>query len=390
MMQAKKTQVYDREEDVEDDRAGGAGQNRRRASEMLEDALRSPRFPEDWVRANIGALLSGDYSTLSGKFRRLEFIGPAGDFVLVAPYTVVREAKRDTRLSGVVGRVIDTPPLPPLEPVINELFGPSREPVPRVLPVEVFDSFGHLNSEAGDAFIVPDGFAWSPTGDGPAINNMTEQRRRLEGAGFECVRRVFDDASAELLLEPLLDRGRGVATQHLEYQLHDAGHASGTGLHWKLNNNLLPTFWSQGVEEWRADGVDFELAARTLTPEKAAQVVASNFVVRFGVDAHRGGGVDRDFDVVVTLLTLDRLFKSDALHIHRGRLAFADPTPRGLLHAVELHRAEALRLTRDEAALTHPSGVARLHGEFGVPYAVVEIFNGLVVEPCEGLFRTLR
>lgn len=388
--QEEKRELYENEEDVEADRTKEGCKELRLGLEMLENALLDPRFPPVWVRANLGALLSGDYASLSDMFRRLEFIGVDGDFILICPYTLVREARRDTQLSGIVGRVINTPQLPPLEPILTELFGPPGEPIPHVLPVEVITSFGHLNSEAGDAFIVPDGFAWSPTGDGPAINNMTEQRRRLESAGFNCIQQIFDDASSSLLLEPLLERQHGIVTQHFEYQLHDAGHASGPGLHWKLNSGLLPTFWSQGVEEWRADGVDFELASRALPPEQAAQVVASNFVVRFGVDAHRGGGVDRDFDIVVALLTLDRLFKSDALRIRGGRLSFVDPTQRGLLRAVELHRTEATRLTRDEVMLTHPSGIARLHGEFGVPYAVVEVFNGLIVEPCKGLFQELR
>jgi hypothetical protein len=332
----------------------------------------------------------GDYSKLERPFKRREFIGPDGDFVIAAPYYIVREAKRDEKMSWLVGKVINTPPIPPLENLILELFGKLGEPIPVVIPVEVSNSSGHLSQESGEGFIVPDGWRFTTTGHGPAINNMDEQRKRLETAGFAAIMRIFEPASASLLMQPLINREAGIITQHFEYQYHDAGHAAGKGLHWKLNHQLLLPYWNQGIEEWRADGVAFELAARTLPEEHAADLIKSNFVTRFGVDSHRGGGIDRDFDMVVALLTLDRLIRSGAVKVRGRQLALADPTPRGLRQAVELHRTEAVRLTRDELTLQHPSGLARLHAAFTVGPATLEIFNGLVVEPCRGLFNSLR
>jgi hypothetical protein len=356
----------------------------------LQSVAGDTRYPLGWVEANAKALDSGDYGALSLPFRDLQFVGPDGDFVLCGPYTVVREAGRHEAMSGLVGRVIEHPRLPELEGLIEEICGRLGEPIPRVIPVQVGDSFGNTSAEAGEAFIVPDGWGWPGSGSGPALNNMTEQRRRLNDAGFECVERIFDSESAALLLDPLLDDDEGTIVQHIEYQFHDAGHAAGIGLHLKLEQGLLPDFTSQGIEEWRADGVDFELAARALPTELAAKLVASNFVTRFGVDAHRAGGLDRDFDMVVTLFTLDRLFRNHALRVKGGRLAFADPTPRGLLRAVELHRVEAVRLTREELSLSHTSGLARLYASLGVDKASEEVFRGLVVEPCRGVFTQLR
>ncbi|MFL6333045.1 MAG: DUF6014 family protein [Pyrinomonadaceae bacterium] len=358
----------------------------------LEVLSRDLRYPVSWIDANIKGLLTGNYSGLTAPFCEMQFVGPQGHFALAGPYMVLREARSDEKLSGLVGHTLAPPDLPPLEGHVEKLLGPLRQAIPRMVPVEVEKSWGHLSGESGEAFVVPSAWDWMKSAElvGPAINNMTEQRRRWEEAGFECVERIFDADSAKLLLSPLLDRKQGIAVQSREYQLHDCGHAAGLGLDHKLEEGLLNTPMMQGVEEWRADGVDFELAAQALSPEEAYEVVASNMVTRFGLDAHRGGGLDRDYDVTVVALTLDRLLKGRALRLRGGRLSFADPTPRGLLRAVELHRAEAVQLTRDELALDYHAGLARLYGAIAPSPAAEEIFRAHVVEPCCGLFTQLR
>jgi hypothetical protein len=360
-----------------------------RAVDLLMALSEDERYPAAWIQANIMAVRTGNYDELAGPFSRMEFVGPDGDFAIAAPFTVVREAGRDQKFSDVVGRVIPHPDLPPLRSTIEELFGELREPIPHILPVEVTFSSGNLNAESGDAFIVSDGWPWPDNILGPPLNNMTEQRRRMATA-FKAINRIFDEPTAELLIGPLRDEHDGILVQHLEYQMHDAGHVTGMGLRKKLSLTLLPDYWNQGIEEWRADGVDFELAVRSFSADVAAQVIASNWVVRFGIDAHRAGGIDADFDVGVTLLTLDRLFANGALAVRGKRLSLNDPTPRGLIRAVELHRTEAVTLTREEMELTKPSGLLRLHGSFNVHKATQEVFKGLVVEPCKGLFTELR
>jgi hypothetical protein len=357
------------------------------------DALSNdPRYPVPWIKANVKGLLTGDYSGLTTPFCEMQFVGPQGHLALAGPYTVLREARSDEKLSGLVGRCLAPPDLPLIEGHIERLFGPLRQAIPRVVPVEVEKSWGHLSGESGEAFIVPSAWGWMRLGKlvGPPLNNMTEQRRRWENAGFECVERIFDAVSAKLLLLPVLDRAQGIAVQSREYQLHDCGHAAGLGLDYKLERNFLSMPMMAGIEEWRADGVDFELATQVLPPEQAYEVVASNMVTRFGLDAHRGGGLDRDYDVTVVVLTLDRLLKSRAVRLRDGRLSFADPTPRGLLRAIELHRVEAVQLTRDELALEHHAGLPRLYGAVTPSPAAEEIFQAHVVEPCRGLFPRLR
>ncbi len=87
-----------------------------------------------------------------------------------------------------------------------------------------------------------------------------------------------------LLLEPLAAE-RGVMESTIARTIHDAGHAAGLGLRRKVNDNLIPGYWYRGVEEWRADGIGFEIGTRLLDATAAADDVASNFVVRFGLSA---------------------------------------------------------------------------------------------------------
>ncbi len=353
---------------------------------------RQSKYPQPWIKQTIESLLSGDYSELQTPFCEMKFIGPDGHFVLAGPYTVLREAQADQRLSGIVGRTLSPPDLPVLNHHIEELVGPLRQAVPHLLPVEVTQAWGNLHGECGEAFIVPSAWEWMKSSDrvGPAINNMTEQWRRWESAGFRCIETIFDRRSADLLLDPVRERSLGIALQAEEYQLHDGGHAAGLGLDYKLNQNLLSNYWLQGVEEWRADGVDFELACQVLSPDHAYRIHASNMTTRFGLDAHRGGGVDRDYDVAVVVLTLDRLMKSGSLCIRGNQLSFTDPTPRGLMRATELHRTEALRLTRNELSLAHTQGLARLYSAITPSPEIEEIFRNYVVEPCRGYFAELR
>jgi Family of unknown function (DUF6014) len=353
---------------------------------------RQPQYPQAWVKQTIESLLSGDYSELRTPFCEIKFVGPDGDFVLAGPYTVLREAQQDQRLSGIVGRTLPPPDLPVLDHQIEELVGPLRQSVPHLLPVEVIQAWGNLDGERGEAFVVPSSWEWMESSDevGPAINNMTEQWRRWESAAFSCIETIFDARSADLLLDPVRERVAGITLQAEEYQLHDGGHAAGLGLDYKLRENLLSNYWLQGVEEWRADGIDFELACRVLPPDHAYRIHASNMITRFGLDAHRGGGVDRDYDVAVVVLTLDRLMQSGSLCIRGNRLSFTDPTPRGLLRATELHRTEALQLTRRELNLAHSQGLARLYSAITPSRETEEIFINYVVEPCRGYFAELR
>lgn len=359
----------------------------------LSKSADSYGLPRTFSEETLIALDTGDWNRLSEPFRRCEFIGGDGTFLLIGPYTIRRLGRRTTILTAIYGRVVRQEPIAGLEAELVKLFGRLNQHVPMIIPFQVIAACGAVGREDGEAFLVPDGWRFAGSEDGPALNDMGEQRRRLCQSAFGCMRRIFEPKTAELLVGPLWDDKWGVQNQHLEYQYHEAGHASGYGLQRKLKRKLLPTLECKAVEEWRSDGVEFALARRLLPAETAAQLIAANFCIRFGIDAHRRGGIELDVDVNATLLTFDRLLRNGGLVLENtGRLALSDPTHRGLVEAVQPHSDEALQLTFDETPINeNEKDIESLYGEVSVPDAETKsIFRKHVVEPCLGLFKELQ
>jgi hypothetical protein len=361
--------------------------------EMLHYLAReSNKFPQQWLLDTAKALKTGDWNLISNGFIYQEFMGKDGYFLIIAPYTVRRETRENTKLTAIFGRVIPivSPSLATLEYTIHERIGVLHQPIPLILPYERIAACGNANSEQGEAFVVPNGWAFLNSFKGPALNDMTEQRRRFLNSGKECLRRIWEPESGKLFLAALEDETIGTRNRHLEYQFHDAGHASGLGLDRKIQENLFPTYWYACVEEWRSDGVEFELAQTTLSTEEAAQVVAVNLCVRLALDAHRRGGIDRDGDVCASLLTFDRLFESGEIDIKNGRLCLREPSHKGLLRSVEPHRQEAVRLTQQELKLDYSTGLLRLYGSVKYNTMTEKLFKWLVVERCQEMYPVLR
>jgi hypothetical protein len=348
-------------------------------------------LPSRFLAETTTAIESGNWSSLGHLFRDRQFIGDRGRFLLVGFYTARRLGKNITALSAIYGQVIPHPPLVHEPDIAHALFGELRQPIPVVLPVRVFASAGLIGDESGEAFVVPDGWSFLGSAEGPALNDMGEQRRRFLQSGQRCICSIFEPESAEILLGALAEEEAGILTQHREYQLHDVAHACGIGLKTKLADDLLTSPWYRAVEEWRADGVAFEIAARLLPEREAAMLVSSNFCVRFGVDAHRTGSVERDTDVNASLLTFSCLLENGSIEIGpSGHLAFVNATPRGLVQAVELMRAETVALTRKELKLSCPQGIWQLYGSIPLHRAASVLFKGHVVTPCHGMFATLQ
>jgi hypothetical protein len=345
---------------------------------------------KEWLLCTLSGLETGDWSLLGEPFLKLDFIGETGAFLIVGPYTITREGQTVTRLSGVYGTVIPHPPMPPLDMILQEMFGSVPQSVTRVLPISAGASAGLIGSEAGEAFVVPDGWGFPFSAAGPALNDMEEQSKRFLECGRECIHRIFEPRTAELLLSVYSDDEARIQLQHQEYQFHEAGHATGIGLMTKLREGLLATWWHGAVEEWRADGVAFAVALRLLPEDEVGRLVASNFCTRFGIDSHRSGGSDRDRDVAASLLTLDQLLRGGGLVIKGQQLSLKDPSYRGLVRATALHRAAAMRFTEIEAGLQYPIGIHGLYGSIAVEQSSRVIFEGLIRELCFGIFRKLR
>jgi hypothetical protein len=372
--------------------AAAEAQDHRKAAALVREIIRNgpPAFPREWLELTADALERGTFDLLSEAFQNAAFVGPDGHMLLIGPYIQRRGGKEVMVLSALLGKKIDLGTLVNVEKTIEQIQGaPLQQPVQPIIPIRCLASTGNLGGESGEAFVVPDGWGWKNSAFGPALNNMVEQLRRFDVSGRRCIERIFDADTAALLLTPMDASKGGVQVRHRSYEIHEAGHSTGLGLYRKVNEGLIPGFWYRCVEEWRADGVGFELGARLLEEEEAGKDLASNLCIRYGMDVHRTS-VDSDGDVACTMLIMDRLLQTGALKIVGGRLALRDVSLGGLVRGFELMRHECIELTRRELQLEQPTGVMRLYGTVPVHPSTTAILHGLVREPCRTFFTTLR
>ncbi|MEA5603822.1 DUF6014 family protein [Nostoc sp. UHCC 0252] len=364
----------------------------RAINNLRQQAVNFSELPQAWLSKTADALENNDWSILSEDFINMNFIGKNGYFLIIAPYQINRKSQPHVVLSAVYGKIHDNqePSIEQLENLIREKFGQLNQPIPINLSFTEIASCGNVTGETGEAFIVPNGWSFFNSVHGPALNNAKEQQRRFLGSSYECIQKVFEYETASLLLGPLEDEINSERYRHVDTQVHEAGHASGLGFHFKVKHNVFQNYSYGGVEEWRSDSLGFEYAACTLPAQEAGKLVAVNFCIRFGLDAHRLGGLEKDVDVHAGLLSLEHLFQNDAIYITKnGQLALRNLSYPGLLQAVELHRAQALCLTRRELNLTSPTGLFSLY-KIDVHPSIQSIFQGLVIERCQGIWAKLQ
>ena len=319
---------------------------------------------------------------MSEDFINMNFIGKNGYFLIIAPYQVNRQCQANVTLSAIYGKIHDyqEPSIEQLENLSREKFGKLGQSILINLSFTEIASCGNVRGENGEAFIVPNGWSFPNSVCGAALNNSLEQRQRFLGPSRECIQKIFDYETANLLLAPLEDEINGERYRHMDTQVHEAGHANGLGFDFKDSQNLFQSYAYAGVEEWRADSLGFEFAACTLPPQEAGKLVAVNFCIRFGLDTHRLGGIEKDTDVYASLISLEHLFQNDAIYITKNsKLALRNLSYPGLLQAVELHRAQALSLTRREMNLKSPTGIFYLY-KIDIHPSTQSIFQGLVID----------
>ncbi|BAY37780.1 McnG protein [Nostoc sp. NIES-2111] len=359
---------------------------------LRQQAANSSLLPPSWLLKTADALEHNNWSILSEEFINMDFIGKNGYFLIIAPYRISRQCQGKVTLSAIYGKMHDNqePSIEQLEHLIREKFGNLNQPIPVNLSFTEIASCGNVCGESGEAFIVPNGWPFPNSVCGPALNNAKEQRRRFSGSSRECIQKIFEYETANLLLSPLEDEINGERYRHVDTQVHEAGHASGLGFSFKDKNLLFQNYSYAGVEEWRADSLGFEFAACTLPAQEAGKLVAVNFCIRFGLDAHRLGGLEKDTDVYASLVSLEYLFQNDAIYVTKnGQLALRNLSYPGLLQAVELHRAQALSLTRRELNLKSPTGIFYLY-KVDIHPSTQSIFQALVMERCQGLWAKLQ
>jgi hypothetical protein len=359
---------------------------------LRQEAANSCELPPAWLLKTADALENNNWSILSEDFINMNFIGKNGYFLIIAPYQVNRQCQSQIALSAIYGKMHDNsqPSIEQLENLSREKFGTLGQAIPRNLSFTEIASCGNTSGESGEAFIVPNGWPFPNSVCGPALNNASQQQRRFLGSSRQCIQKVFEYETANLLLGPLEDEINGERYRHIDTQVHEAGHASGLGFDFKVKHNLFQNYYYAGVEEWRSDSLGFEFAACMLPAQEAGKLVAVNFCIRFGLDAHRLGGIEKDTDVYASLISLEYLFQNDAIYVTKnGQLALRNLSYSGLLQAVELHRAQALSLTRRELNLKSPTGIFYLY-KIDIHPSTQSIFQALIMERCQGVWAQLQ
>ena len=121
-------------------------------------------MPRPFLEKTSEALVSDDWSAWGEDFRTRQFENPNGQFLLVGPFSTLREGENTERLSALYGCVIKHDEIPPEDAAapIRELFGELRQPLTQVLPVSVLACAGLLKQQSGEAFIVPNGWRSLP------------------------------------------------------------------------------------------------------------------------------------------------------------------------------------------------------------------------------------
>ncbi|XWK89431.1 MAG: DUF6014 family protein [Phormidium sp.] len=359
---------------------------------LRQQAVDFGELPTAWLLKTADALENNDWSILSEGFINRDFIGKNGYFLIIAPYQINRQCQPNLTLSAIYGKIHQNsePTIEQLENLIREKFGTLNQSIPINLSFTEIASCGNVRGESGEAFIVPNRWTFPNSVLGPALNNAKEQRRRFLGSSRICLHKIFEQETANLLLAPLEDEINGDRYRHIDTQVHEAGHASGLGFNFKLKQKIFRNYTNSGIEEWRSDSLGFEFAACILPAEEAGKLVAVNFCIRFGLDAHRLGGLEKDVDVYASLLSLEYLFQNDAIYITKnGQLALRNLSYPGLIQAVELHRVQALCLTRRELNLKSSTGILSLY-KIAIHPSTQSIFQGLIMERCQGIWTDLQ
>lgn len=365
----------------------GVEEDRERLAQLLAEfsSGAGTSLPANFIQMTVDALRTNDWHHVGRAFVKREFVGAKGFFLLIGPYTLRRNGITSVALTGVYGEAMRVPPPPDFTLPMRDLFGRAAE-IPQVIPFRCLAAFGHADREQGEAFLVPDAWGFPGSESGPALNNMTAQEQRFKSLGQARLGMIFSAASSELLIRSLSSGSiKAHLLRHKEFQFHEAGHATGITLQNKIIGGLLPTTWHGGVEEWRADGVEFELLSRMCSDEEAGQIIAANYCLRFGIDAHRGSDIEQDTDVIATILTFSSLLNSGSVHINDERkLCFTAESFDALVSTTRSHRQRALQLTRQEIELRDAPAVVNLYGSMRVDSTTRHLFEELVRQPWSG------
>jgi len=334
------------------------------------------------------AIEGNNWNLLGRHFQNENFISNDGIFLIIAPYRVYRSKKLIEQLSGLLG--IATLVDEQSENVSTYLknLSPTNEDLTKIIGFRRLSSFGAVGGPLGEAFLVPNAWCFKGAENGPALNDLTEQYARINIASW-CITQIFNETTSNMLLNPVLDPIDGISIRNREFQFHEAGHFSGYGFSKKFNQLFFQDHLNRAVEEWRSDGVSFYLMEKSINEEQFSKLIASNIVLRLGLDIHRPGGTDSDPDVIASSLMLQDMLESGNCIVEDNKLSFPIKNLSQLSNVVSRQKERAIELTIFERASTI-NEINSKYSEVSLKTETSKLVKKFVRAPCVGLHVLLR
>jgi hypothetical protein len=338
------------------------------------------------------AILKQDWNSLHTHFINKDFISDSGYLIWIAPYSIKREGHNRKMLTGLFARTLSV--ITPNDLKLSKYLGrlqKNTEIPNEIICVESLATFGFTGSESGEAFLVPNGWDSVASEFGSAINDLRQQRERFLKLGQKVIQKIFEPNSAKFLLEWSKSKNLAYQVQSFEYQFHEYGHFTGISLKEKINKNLLICPWFAAVEEWRADGVAFDLTRRCLSEADAANVICANLCLRFGIDAQRAGGIENDTDANSCLILFDRMLKQGSIQItNEHQLRLNINSVEDILDCISSTSADTISITQEESQLQDHRAIWNLYGGVQVSPISRNLFELYVRTPCQQFENNLR
>lgn len=343
------------------------------AANTLEGTESLP-FERDYIDTIVRALRSNIWTGLETYFLNEQFITSEGYCFFLAPYRRYRSGLSQTKITGFLGFISFAKSSKQILELANQKYGPLYSSS-KLLGYRALATCGFAGGVESEAFLVPNAWELKNSEFGPSLNNMTEQicRSRL---GVSAINKLFCTESAKLLTGVISDQVNSSYLQNLEFQYHEVGHSTGIGFAKKIQNGFFINSKNCALEEWRSDGVAFDLMGRLESPEIKGKLVAANLALRVAVDAQRTGIETWDADELAAGLTFITLLKTGAMNIRGNKFSLDVNNYSDLGQAVNVHSGIAIQLTKDE--LAGVKNLKSLYDNFEIDYGLLHSYSDVL------------
>ena len=241
------------------------------------------------------SIKSHDSTLLSKAFTSGNFIGKDGSFLWVAPYRFHNLSQPEW--VGIMGKVLPITRLPLGIPEARA-----------TLPVEITFSFGPGPELDETSLMCAKNWDLSEGGlEGPDFLNLSAEQITIAETLHPALIQIFTPKSAALLTSWTSNRMLQNSILFHLHQLQEFARAKAQPLTQKIRKNIDQGGKVVALEEWRNDGIALKLAIKTLTPSRAAPVIAALLCKRLG-SLFSGGSPSLS-------IHLDRLLKSGLIAV---------------------------------------------------------------------------